>query len=298
VSYGQPRSADRAISTFDVKHNFSSTFVYDLPVGKGRRLLGDAPGAVDALLGGWIMSGVFRLQGGLPFVPIITDTNRLSGTNRAIRLDIVEGVPLKNPLYSDACTIGATCEPYINPAAFMRPAKGSLGNAPRTLDVRAPMQEYFDFSIQKNFPWPFAGKEGKRRINFRVDFINAFNHPNFRFNNLGNTPPGFGGLPNEGLLTQNDVNAWLAANPGRTATLAQLNTLIAGSRLPSGALPLDFFRVPIPEGFATRDQNAYDITTLEGLKLYRLKQSYDENFGTVFAVNNPRYIQFGIRIFF
>jgi outer membrane receptor protein involved in Fe transport len=298
VFYGAPRSGDRAISTFDIKHNFSTTFVYDLPIGRKRWLFSNATAVVDQIIGGWSLSGVFRWQGGQPFLPFITDTNRLGGTNRSIRLDIVEGVPLKNPRWSPSCPIGGGCEPYINPAAFMRPVKGQLGNAPRTLDVRAPMQEYFDFSLQKNFPFPFIGGEGKRRINFRVDFLNAFNHPNFRYVNTGNTPPGFGGLPNEALLTQADVNNWLAANPGQTATLAQVNALITGSRTATGALPLDFFHVRIPEGFATTNPFAFDIRTLDGLKLFRLRQAYDTNFGTLFPVNNPRYIQFGLRIFF
>jgi hypothetical protein len=299
VSYGVPRVADRAISTFDIEHNFSSTFIYDLPVGRGRWLLSDTPGVVNQLLGGWSISGLFRLQGGQPFIPFITDTNRLGGTNRAIRLDIVPGVPLKNPRYSGACSIGNTCEPYINPAAFIRPAKGSLGNAARTLNIRAPMQEYFDFSLQKNFPFPF-GSDSKRRINFRVDFINAFNHPNFRFGNTGNTPSGFGTLPNEALLAQADINTWNAFAPGRAATLTQVNNLITNSRLPSGALPLDFFHIGIPEGFATTNPNAFDITTLNGLKLYRLRQSYDTAFGVLGASPpyQPRYIQFGLRIFF
>ena len=297
VSYGTSRNLDRTISTFDTKHGLSSTFIWDIPVGKGRWLLKNAPSAVNAIVGGWTLSGLLRLQGGGPFVPIITDTNRLGGTNRAIRLDLVPGVPLKNPLYSTNCTIGATCEPFINPAAFMRPSKGSLGSAPRTLDVRSPMQEYFDLSIQKTFNFPFWGNEGKRRINFRVDLINAFNHPNFRFNNTGNTPPGFGGLPNEADLSQTDVNNWLAFNPGQTATLAQVNALLAASRV-NGALPLSFFHVPIPQGFATRNANSFDIRTVDGLKLYRLRQAYDANFGTLFAVNNPRYVQFGIRVFF
>ena len=299
VSYGLPRSDDRAISTFDIKHNFSSTFIYDLPFGKGRTFMSDAPSIVNGVLGGWSLSGLFRLQGGQPFVPFITDTNRLGGTNRAIRLDIIPGVPLINPLYSNSCSQGATCEPYINPAAFIRPNRGALGNAPRTLDVRAPMQEYFDFSIQKNFPFPFGGNE-KRRINFRVDFINAFNHPNFRYTNTGNTPVGWGNLPNDALLTQADVNAWNAFAPGRSATLTQVNNLITNSRLPSGALPLDFFRVPVPQGFATSNANAFNITTLEGLKLYRLRQAFTPGFGTLQAVApyQPRYIQFGIRIFF
>jgi hypothetical protein len=299
VSYGVPRSNDRAISTFDIKHNFSATWVYDLPVGKGRALLGDAPALVNGILGGWTVSGLFRLQGGQPFIPFITDTNRLGGTNRAIRLDIVPGVPLKNPRYSGACSIGNTCEPYINPAAFMRPAKGSLGNAPRTLDIRAPMQQFFDFSVQKNFPFPF-GSDSKRRINFRVDLINAFNHPTFRFGNTGNTPSGFGTLPNEALLAQADITAWNSFAPGRSATLTQVNNLIINNRLTSGALPLDFFHILIPEGFATTNPNAFDITTLNGLKLYRLRQAYDPAFGVLGASPpyQPRYIQFGLRIFF
>jgi hypothetical protein len=297
VSYGTSRNLDRAISTFDTKHSLSSTFIWDIPVGKGRWLLKDAPSVVNAIVGGWTLSGLLRLQGGGPFVPIITDTNRLGGTNRAIRLDLVPGVPLKNPLYSTNCTIGATCEPFINPAAFMRPEKGSLGSAPRTLDIRSPMQEYFDLSVQKTFNFPFWSNEGKRKINFRVDLINAFNHPNFRFNNIGNTPPGFGTLPNEADLSQTDIINWLAFNPGQTATLAQVNGLLTASRV-NNALPLNFFHVAIPQGFATRNPNSFDIRTLEGLKLYRLRQSYDANFGSLFAVNNPRYIQFGIRIFF
>jgi hypothetical protein len=173
VSYGVPRSTDRAISTFDIKHNFTATALWDLPFGKGRQFLTNAPALVEGALGGWTISTIARLQGGQPFVPIITDTNRLGGTNRAIRLDIVPGVPIVNPRYSaDNCSVGAACEPFINPAAFMGPAKGSLGNAPRTLDVRAPLQEYFDFSIQKDFGFPFS-HDSKRRINFRVDFINA-----------------------------------------------------------------------------------------------------------------------------
>lgn len=298
VSYGAPRSGDRAISTFDIKHNFSSTFVWDLPIGRRRWLLKNAPAVVDALVGGWTLSGVTRFQGGQPFLPFITDTNRLGGTNRTVRLDLVEGVPLKNPRYSGACSIGGGCEPYINPAAFMRPAKGSLGTAPRTLDIRAPLQEYFDFSVQKTFAMPFIGAEGKRKIQLRLDMINAFNHPNFRFVNTGNTPPGFGTLPNEALLTQADVTAWLTANPGRTANLTDVNNLIINNRLASGAIPLDFFRVPLPEGFATTNANSFDITTLNGLKLYRLRQAYDINFGSLFAVNNPRYIQIGLKVYF
>ncbi len=306
VYYGAPRSSDRSVSIFDIKHNLTSTFVWDLPFGKRGAFLSNTNKFVDGVIGGWSLSGVIRFQGGQPFTPFITDTNRLGGVNRSVRMNIVEGVPLKNPLYSkDNCSIGAGCEPYINPAAFMRPPKGSLGNSSRTLDVRAPMQQYFDFSVQKSFGLPFIGDEGKRRINFRVDLINAFNHPTLRYNNTGNTPFGFGTFPSEADFVQNDITSWMAANPGQTATVTQVNAILASQRLPIaapgqtvGALPLDFFSIRVPQGFATRTANSFDIRTLEGLKLYRLRQTYDANFGTLFANNNPRYIQFGVRIFF
>ena len=205
VFYGAPRSSDRSISSFDIKHNFSSTFVWDLPFGKKGWLFKNVHPVVNQIIGGWSASGIFRLVGGQPYTPFITDTNRLGGTNRSVRLDIVPGVSLKNPLWSRDCPVGAGCEPFLNPAAFMRPPKGSLGNSSRTLDIRAPMQQLFDFSIQKTFPMPFIGGEGKRRINFRVDLLNAFNKPTFRYNNTGNTPFGFGTLPRKPRLPGRNI---------------------------------------------------------------------------------------------
>ncbi|HLM58388.1 MAG TPA: carboxypeptidase regulatory-like domain-containing protein [Pyrinomonadaceae bacterium] len=295
ASYGAPRFLDRSVSTFDIKHNFSSTFVWDLPVGRKKWLLSEAGSFVNTFIGNWTMSGVFRLQGGQPLIPVLIDSNQLGGSNRVVRPNIVEGVSLKNPLWDRNCPVGALCEPYINPAAFMRPPKGSLGSAPRTLDVRGPMQRYFDLSFQKNFSWPFLRDE-KRRINFRVDLINALNSPNFRLNTAG-----FTNLPSEVNLTQTEFNNWLAANPGRTETLAQVNALLQNNRLATGALPLNFFSVPVPEGFATRTPESFDITTLQGLKLYRLRQQFftaADQFGTLRELQQPRYVQFGIRIFF
>jgi hypothetical protein len=324
-------SQDRAISTFDIKNNFTATGIWDIPIGRGRRYLKDAPGVVNAIAGGWIVSSILRMPGGLPFLPFITDPNKLGGTlfNRVVRPDLVPGVSLRNPLWRRDCPIGSAappsgCEPYINPAAFMRPVKGTLGNAPRTLDIRSPRQEFFDFSISKDFPFPFAGNEGKRRINFRVDLINAFNHPSFRYNNTGNTPFGLGTFPTEitteaiaGVnqpITAAEYNTWatfngqpLSTTPAGAANLAQIRGNVNATRqsgpqgAQTGGLPLDFFHVPLPQGFATRDPLSFDIRTLEGFKLYRIRQTYDANFGTLIGNTPntvPRYIQFGIRVFF
>ena len=300
VYYGAPRSIDRAVSTFDITHNFSTTFVWDLPFGRRGYFLKNANSFVQNVVGGWSMSGIYRLQGGTPFVGIVTN-NRLGGVNYTIRLDRVEGVPLKNPLWSEGCMIGAACEPYVNPAAFVRPPKGSLGNGSRTLeDIRGPMQQYFDLAVQKSFDLPYISDEGRRKINFRVDFLNLFNSPIFRLApaGAGNT---FGGVPTETDFTQAEVTAWNAANPGRNLTLAQVNNTLLTARagqVPTGALPLDFFSTRVPEGFATRNANSFDISTLEGIKLYRLRQAYNTGFGTLYAPPNGRYIQFGVKLVF
>jgi len=342
VSLGGSLKQDRAISTFDIKNNFSATGIWDVPIGRRRQFLSNAPGVVNQILGGWTMSGVLRLPGGLPFLPFITDPNHLGGVlfNRVVRPDIVPGVPLRNPLWKRNCPVGSSappsgCEPYINPAAFMRPVKGTLGNAPRTLDIRSPRQEFFDFSLSKDFPWPIFAKEGRRRINFRVDLINAFNHPNFRYFNTGNTPNGLGTFPTE--LTSETfsgvtqpitiaeyntwANSWNALHPNDTVTLQPttsgapivpalqaIRNNVNATRQPgasgtaqTGGLPLDFFHVPLPQGFATRDPLTFDIRTLQEYKLYRIRQTYDSNFGTLTGSGPntlPRYIQFGIRLFF
>jgi len=270
------------------------------------------------------------MPGGLPFLPFITDPNKLGGVlfNRYVRPDIVPGVPLRNPLWKRDCPIGSAappsgCEPYINPAAFMRPVKGTLGNAPRSLSIRSPRQEFFDFSISKDVR---LGNEGKRRLNLRVDFINAFNHPSFRYFNTGNTPNGLGTFPTEitneavnGVnqpITAAEYNTWatfnnqpLSTTSAGAAILAQIRTNVNVTRQPgnagvqTGGLPLDFFHVPLPQGFATKDPLSFDITTLQGYKLYRIRQTYDTNFGTLTASSPgnsliPRYIQFGVRLFF
>lgn len=355
VTLGGSLKDDRALSAYDVRHTISSTFTYDLPWGKGRTYLKDAPWYVNGFIGGWSMSGVFRLVGGNPYQPFITDTNHLAGTNlnRAVRPDIVAGVPLKNPLYSKNCRAGTSgnaggggCEPYLNPAAFMRPIKGQLGNSPRTLDIRSPFKQYLDISIQKDFPMPWIGAEGKRRINLRVDGLNVLNHPVFFWNNLGNTPFGMGTFPTEITaetfatltgqpafrqpITAAEYNTWATFNnqplatatgvtgtPEGNAQLLSIRNMVNATRgaatatptIPgSGALPNDFFHIQLPQGFATANQNSFDIRTLNGFKLYRIRGSYDGNFGTLtnpqLQIGNPspnnsqRYIQFGIRLIF
>src|SRR5258705_9581702 len=124
-----------------------------LPYGMGRMCLPHRIDNVQLYTCSMYVSGVTRFRGGGRTVVVLRDDNRLgvAGNVRAVRPDLVPGVSLYNPRFSWDCPVGQECEPYFNPAAFMRPIKGMLGNAPRTFDnARWPSQQFFDLSIQKN----------------------------------------------------------------------------------------------------------------------------------------------------
>src|SRR6185369_6847470 len=97
AALGGDLQQDRALSTFDLKHNFTATGIWDIPFGHGRKYLSNSNGLVNAVAGGWIVSSVVRLPGGLPFLPFITDPNKLGGVlfNRYVRPDFVPGIPLR-----------------------------------------------------------------------------------------------------------------------------------------------------------------------------------------------------------
>jgi hypothetical protein len=308
ASLGAPLEDDWSVSTYDIKHNFSATFLADLPFGRGKRFASNPSKLLQALVGGWSLSGAGRIQGGTPLVVVLRDDNRLGveGNVRAIRPDLVPGVPLKNPLWSKSCPVGQICEPYFNPAAFMRPAKGTLGNAPRTIDgARWPTQHFLDLSIQKNFE---MGKGGKRKIQFRVDAINVLNHPVFKFGRDSDNSEIFA-LPNELVLSTAEFNAWAAFNqrpgagtPAGDAARALADSIVVAGRIPgTTALQPDFFRVQLPQGFHSMNVNSFDITTPAGLKLYRMKQAYTPDRWGYLGTRSPytaRFIQLTVKLYF
>jgi hypothetical protein len=308
VTLGAPLEDDWSVSTYDVKHHLSGTFLADLPFGKGRRFLSDASGLLNGIVGGWSLSGAGRIQGGTPLVIVLRDDNRLGveGNVRAIRPDLVPGVPLRNPRWSRECPVGQQCEPYFNPAAFMRPAKGTLGNAPRTLDAaRWPTQQFLDLSIQKNFE---MGRGGKRRLQLRIDAINVLNHPVFKFGRDADNGEIFA-LPNEALLSTAEFNAWAdfnrrprAGTPAGDAARALADGIVLAGRVPGTTVVRpDFFRVRLPEGFHSMNANQFDVTTPEGLKLYRMRQAYTpDRWGFLGARSpyTPRFIQVALKLYF
>lgn len=153
------------LSDFHRKHQFSASFNYELPFGKGHALLGDLGGLGDTLLSGWQVNGIVTLLSGRPFTPQYATNASNAGIQRP---DIV-GDPFAN----------VPAGFYYNPAAFARPVPraGDLnleGNLGRNALI-GPNYRNLDMSLFKNFRLWEGGK-----LQFRTEVFNLFNHPNFR----------------------------------------------------------------------------------------------------------------------
>ncbi len=57
---------NRAVSDYDIRHQFTSFGVYQIPVGNGRKFLSNSNGVVNAILGGWQLGGIWTQTSGLP----------------------------------------------------------------------------------------------------------------------------------------------------------------------------------------------------------------------------------------
>jgi hypothetical protein len=303
VAFGGTRQGDRSVSTFDQRHVIHGSAIYDLPFGRGRQFLSHMPKVLDYAVGGWTLSGLERTSSGFPYSIYLSDTNQLGDLTHAARPDVAYGVPLLNPLFNRSCPTGSACQPYLNPSAFQRPALGSLGTAPRTEDgARGPWVRYTDMNVQKNFR---LSESGKRILQVRVDALNVFNHPVFEVypNNAGGAD--FMGAPSTSTLSTSSYNTWATNNNqplyNTTAGAALYNSIVAmvnGQKTSGGNLPANFYATRLPSNFFGVAANSYDITTLQGYKNYQLRTAYNTGFGDLYQAGSPRYIQFGLKLYF
>lgn len=152
------------LSDFHRKHQFTASFNYELPFGKGRTWLRDARGLTETILGGWQVNGIVTLLSGRPFTPQYSSNASNSGTQRP---DII-GDPFAN----------VPAGLYYNPAAFARPVATATdlnlwGNLGRNALIGPGFQDV-DLSALKNFRLT-----ERLKLQFRAEVFNAFNHPNF-----------------------------------------------------------------------------------------------------------------------
>jgi len=179
-------AAERGLSSFDQRHKFTGTWIYELPFGNGKKYLQTGPGA--HILGGWLWSGDWTIATGTPLSPRIvgsfTEVN--SGTSGTLRPDTVPGesVTLNNP---------GTHE-WFNTAAFVAPPAGLFGNAGRN-SIPGPGQIVFDMSVSKTIQF----KE-LRTLEFRATGNNIFNHVNLAGVDTNLNSPTFGQVITAGVM--------------------------------------------------------------------------------------------------
>jgi hypothetical protein len=180
------RTLERSLSSFDIPQVFQFSYTYDLPFGKGRKLLNHMPRALDAVIGGWETNGLWRFASGRPIVPGLYDGLSLP-TYGGQRPNLVAN--LKRNTGSDWMT-----DYFANPDALQKPDPYAIGNAPRTLDIRQPGSSNAALSVFKEFPFTLW-KEQKAKLQLRGEAMNALNHPVF------NGPDATVDGPNFGLVT-------------------------------------------------------------------------------------------------
>ena len=157
---------ERARSDFDRRHVFNVGSVWDLPIGGGRRFLGDANGLVNQLLGGWSINTIFTAMSGEPFS--VTSGARTSNNTHVSRADVI--APVQAQLQELQNVPGPVLFPNSN--AFRVPEPGQNG-AGRNI-FTAPAYWNLDLGFVKVFRI-----SERYQLQLRTEMFNALNHPNF-----------------------------------------------------------------------------------------------------------------------
>jgi hypothetical protein len=179
------RAAERSVSAQDVSQRLVISANYDLPFGRKRKYLTNAPKALDFVLGGWQANGIATFQTGTPI--------QISNGQNALNLFTANQRASSTGV--DPWVSGSTSERlthYFNQAAFVQSGSFQFGTLGRFLpNIRGIGSNNIDASIFKNF-------HATERMNFqfRAEAFNLANHP--YWNGPGTT---INDLANFGIIT-------------------------------------------------------------------------------------------------
>lgn len=157
----------RAVSDFDVRHVINMNSIWQLPVGHGHKFLGSSPGVVNAILGGWQLSTIFRWNSGLPVEAPLdfggwpTNWNRRNYTTRI------------RDVQSEPTFTGVSPNLFANPqAAFQSFRSGRPGERGDRNVFRYPGFVTLDVGLGKSWSMPWS--EG-HKLQFRTEAFNITN---------------------------------------------------------------------------------------------------------------------------
>jgi len=176
-------SLERSISAHDIPQALAVTMLYEFPVGRGKPLGSHMPGVAEAVLGGWQMSGLMRYQNGIPD-PMSAPGNGFAFAYNPPNITNGSDVPVSNQ----------TVEQWFNVNAFSKPAPFTIGSAPRRItQFRQDGVHSADVALMKNF----VVREPVK-LQFRVEFFNLTNTPQFSAPNTSVGSNTFGQVTSQG----------------------------------------------------------------------------------------------------
>jgi hypothetical protein len=168
--------ADRARSDWDISHRFIFSGTVELPFGPGKLLGRDAGGAARKLIEGWMVSPIIAMQTGLPFTPTLVAS--VANTGTFSRPNRVSSGRLEK----------RTADRWFDAAAFTTPALYTFGNSGRNI-LTGPGTHQVDVSFQKTTS---LAADRARVLQFRAEFFNLFNTPQFNNPDAGIGSPTVG----------------------------------------------------------------------------------------------------------
>jgi hypothetical protein len=161
-SVGGDYAYERGISSFDIPQNLTASAGYELPIGKGKKLLSSGNWFANGVLGGWQLQGIVVLRTGRPFTPTISRdvANTGIGGQRPNRLGSGK---LSNPTISQ----------WFDKTAFAVPAAYTWGNSGVDI-LREDRFKNLDLSLFKQFRI-----NERSQVQFRAEAFNLTNSPSF-----------------------------------------------------------------------------------------------------------------------
>jgi hypothetical protein len=176
--------AEWDVADNDQTHLLSVSFVYELPIGPGKKFLDKGGLLAKNLIGGWQVSGVLSYQSGTPLQLSASGEPGAFGSSPLVytsgnRPNLVPGVPnvtnWSSAYYSGLCVFAGTCATppasayAITTGAFSDPGAWGIGDAPRN-PIRGPFADNENIALAKKF---FFGERVTGEL--RMEFYNIFN---------------------------------------------------------------------------------------------------------------------------